>query len=147
MICGFSGMTRKRCELFRVESFDDAYDGQVRGRISAIGPKDYTRLGAAIRHVSQALREVDARTRPGVTLSEGKPGDCDGYYRGEYGIEDTRQALFETRREGIHPYCITIDAHGWEYLPHRYGAANYVVVSEVGRVPFKVSDIHRKPTA
>ena len=30
-------------------------------------------------------------------------------YRGEYGIEDTRQALFETRQLGIHPFYITID--------------------------------------
>ncbi len=40
-------------------------------------------------------------------------------YRGEYGIEDTRQALFEVRREGIHPFCITIDEDASEHLPHK----------------------------
>ncbi len=145
-IYGFSGVTRKRCELFRVKAFDEAYDEAVRARISAIRPRDYTRMGAAIRHMSRVLRDVDARTRLLITLSDGKPEDYDGYYRGEYGIEDTRQALFEARRDGVHPYCITIDEHGQEYLPHMYGAANYVVISEVGRLPLKVSDIYKRLT-
>jgi len=145
-IYGFSGTTRKRCEVYRIKPFEQAYDEDVRGRISGIRPQDYTRMGAAIRHVSKVLRDVDARTKLLVTLSDGKPEDYDGYYRGEYGIEDTRQALFEARRDGVHPYCITIDEQGQEYLPHMYGAANYVVISEVGRLPFKISDIYRNLT-
>ncbi len=145
-IYGFSGVTRKRCELFRVKAFDEPYDDRVRGRISGIRPKEYTRMGAAIRHVSRLLGEVEGRTKLLVTLSDGKPEDYDGYYRGEYGIEDTRQALFEARRDGIHPYCITIDERGQQYLPRMYGAANYVVISEVGRLPFKISDIYRRLT-
>jgi nitric oxide reductase NorD protein len=145
-IYGFSGVTRKRCELFRVKTFDEPYDERVRGRISGIRPKEYTRMGAAIRHVSRLLAEVEGRTKLLVTLSDGKPEDYDGYYRGEYGIEDTRQALFEARRDGIHPYCITIDERGQQYLPRMYGAANYVVISEVGRLPFKISDIYRRLT-
>jgi nitric oxide reductase NorD protein len=46
----------------------------------------------------------------------------------------------------MHPYCITIDEHGQEYLLHMYGAASYVVVSKVGRLPFKISDIYRRLT-
>jgi nitric oxide reductase NorD protein len=145
-IYGFSGTTRKRCEVYRVKSFDEPYDESAKGRISGIRPQDYTRMGAAIRHITRVLREVDARTKLLITLSDGKPEDYDGYYRGEYGIEDTRQALFEARRDGVHPYCITIDEQGQEYLPHMYGAANYVVISEVGRLPFKISDIYRKLT-
>ena len=33
-----------------------------------------------------------------------------------------------------------------EYLPHMYGAVNYVVIDEVTKLPLKVSDIHRKLT-
>lgn len=52
-------------------------------------------------------------------------------YRGEYGIEDTRQALIEARRDGIHSYCITINKEARDYLPHMYGAAAYTVINEV----------------
>jgi nitric oxide reductase NorD protein len=144
-IYGFSGMTRKRCEVYRVKRFDEAYSDDVRGRISGIQPKDYTRMGVTIRHLSHLLNEVEARTKLLITLSDGKPDDYDTY-RGAYGIEDTRQALIEARRDGIHSFCITIDTEAKDYLPHMYGAANYTVIDEVRKLPLKVSDIYRRLT-
>ncbi len=144
-IYGFSGMTRKRCELYRVKRFDEPYGEEVRRRISGIRPQDYTRMGVVIRHLSGLLQAVDARTRLLITLSDGKPDDLDGY-RGDYGIEDTRMALIEAKRIGIHPYCITIDTEAREYLPHMYGAVNYTVIDEVRKLPLKVSEIYRKLT-
>jgi nitric oxide reductase NorD protein len=144
-IYGFSGMTRKRCELYRIKTFDDAYDEETRARISNIQPHDYTRMGVFIRHVVRHFSEVEASTKLLVTLSDGKPDDYDTY-RGEYGVEDTRQALFEARREGIHAFCITIDEQARDYLPHMYGAANYTVIDEVGKLPLKISDIYRRIT-
>jgi nitric oxide reductase NorD protein len=146
-IYGFSGWTRKRCEAFRVKDFDQPWDEQVIGRVCGIEPKDYTRMGAPIRHLSHKLQQVEARTKLLVTLSDGKPDDYDLEYRGEYGIEDTRQALFEARRDGIHAYCITIDREGQAYLPHMYGAANYTVLDDVAKLPTKISDIYRKITS
>ncbi len=144
-IYGFSSFTRKRCELFPIKRFDERYSAEVKGRIAAVEPQDYTRMGFAIRRMDAILREVDARTRVLVTLSDGKPDDYDNY-RGEFGIEDTRRALIEARRNGIHPYCITIDEQARDYLPHLYGPAAYTVVSEVRALPFKVSDIYRRLT-
>jgi nitric oxide reductase NorD protein len=145
-IYGFSGWARKRCETYRIKDFDEPLSDAVKGRICGIRPRDYTRMGAPIRHLTDKFRDVDARVRLLVTLSDGKPDDYDPEYRGEYGIEDTRMALFEARREGVHPYCITIDTEGKDYLPHMYGAANYVVIDEVAKLPLKVSDIYRRIT-
>lgn len=144
-IYGFSGMTRKRCELFRIKHFGEPYTEEVRARIAGITPQDYTRMGVAIRHLTTQLKAVEARTKLLVTLSDGKPDDYTGY-RGEYGIEDTRQALFEARGDGIHPFCITIDEQGEAYLPHMYGAVNYVLIDDVRKLPLKVSDIYRRLT-
>ncbi|MEN8107025.1 MAG: VWA domain-containing protein [Pseudomonadota bacterium] len=144
-IYGFSGMTRKRCEVYRVKRFDEAYSDEVRGRISGIKPRDYTRMGVTIRHLSHLLNEVEARTKLLITLSDGKPDDYDAY-RGAYGIEDTRQALIEAKRDGIHSFCITIDSEAKDYLPHMYGAVNYAVIDEVRKLPLKVSDIYRRLT-
>jgi len=144
-IYGFSGMTRKRCELYRIKRFDEDYDAEIKARISGIRPKDYTRMGVTIRHLTRLLNEVEARTKLLITLSDGKPDDYDTY-RGAYGIEDTRMALIEARRSGIHPFCITIDTEARDYLPHMYGAANYAVIDEVRKLPLKVSDIYRRLT-
>ena len=144
-IYGFSGMTRNRCEIYKIKTFAEPYDREVRARISGLRPQDYTRMGVTIRHLSNLLNQVEARTRILITLSDGKPDDYDGY-RGDYGIEDTRQALLEARHAGIHPFCITIDTEAGDYLPHMYGHASYVVVDEVRKLPIKVADIYRKLT-
>ena len=145
-IYGFSGLTRKRCEVYRVKRFDEAYDDSVRERIAGIQALDYTRMGAAIRHLSGILAREPARMRLLVTLSDGKPDDFSDGYRGAYGIEDTRQALIEARRAGIHPFCITIDREASDYLPHMYGAVNYTVVADVARLPTKLAELYRRLT-
>ena len=94
----------------------------------------------------EKLKQVEARTKLLVTLSDGKPDDYDTY-RGAYGIEDTRMALIEAKRTGIHPFCITIDSEARDYLPHMYGAANYTVISDVEKLPVKISDIYKKITS
>ena len=144
-IYGFSGMTRKRCELYRIKHINESYSDEVRARIAGIEPRDYTRMGVTIRHLTQLLNDVSARTRLLITLSDGKPDDYDGY-RGEYGIEDTRQALAEAKRSGIHPFCITIDQQAREYLPHMYGAVNYTLIDDVRQLPIRVSSIYRQLT-
>ena len=88
---------------------------------------------------------VQAKTKLLITLSDGNPDDYDSYHD-EYGIEDTRMSLFESRLEGIHPFCITIDEEAQDYLPHLYGYANYIVISDIKKLPYKISDIYRKLT-
>ncbi len=145
-IYGFSGTTRKRCELFRIKTFDDAYDDEVKARISGIRPQEYTRMGFALRHMTKLLNRVEAKTRVLVTLSDGRPDDYFDVYRGEYGVEDTRMALLEASRTGVHPFCITLDRDARDYLPHMYGAARYVILDDVRQLPVKVTDIYRRIT-
>ncbi len=146
-IYGFSGTTRKRCEIYHIKHLDETYNEKVKARISGITAKDYTRMGFAIRHLTELLEQVEAKTKLLISLSDGKPEDYDGQYRGEYGIEDTRKALFETRQKGIHSYCITIDKEAGDYLPHMYGAANYLLIEDINKLPLKVADIYRKLTS
>ena len=145
-IYGFSGMARKKCELYRIKQFAEEYGPEVQARISGIRAKDYTRMGFAIRHATRLLCEVEARTRLLITLSDGQPDDYTDNYRGRYGIEDTRRALLEATRSGIRPFCITVDRDGHGYLPHLYGSAHYTVVDDVSLLPYRVADIYRRLT-
>ena len=145
-IYGFSGYTHTRCELFRVKRFDEPYAEPVHDRIAGIRPQDYTRMGVVVRHLSRQLLEVEARTRVLLVLSDGRPDDEDGY-RGDYGIEDTRQAVLEARSLGVHPFCITIDDQAQDYLPHIFGPSGYTLVDNVAKLPYRVSDIYRRITS
>ncbi len=146
-IYGFSGWTRTRCDIYRIKRFADAYDEAVRARIDGIEAKDYTRMGVAIRHLTKLLAAQPARHKLLVTLSDGRPDDFGDEYRGTYGIEDTRRALQEARRQGIRSYCVTIDRQGADYLKHMVGPAAYTVLDDAKKLPLKVADIYRKLTA
>jgi nitric oxide reductase NorD protein len=144
-IYGFSGMTRKRCELYRVKSFAEVYGDEVKRRISGIEPKDYTRMGPPIRHMGKLLSEEEAKVRLLVTLSDGKPDDYDSY-KGDYAVEDTRQSLIEAKQRGIHPFCITIDKAAHSYIAHMYGEVNYIFLSDVRDLPYRLAEIYRRLT-
>ncbi|MXY14843.1 MAG: VWA domain-containing protein, partial [Proteobacteria bacterium] len=142
-IYGFSGFTHERCELYRIKEFEEPYSDLVKARISGIQAQGYTRMGAAVRHLTSLLHQVEARTKLLIALSDGRPDDQDGY-RGPYGIEDTRRALIEAKYLGVHPFCITIDEEAMDYLQHMYGPASFTVVDDVDKLPYRVSDIYRR---
>lgn len=144
-IYGFSGQTRKRCELYRIKGFDEPYGDRIKRRIAGIRAREYTRMGPPIRRLTEMLGEIDARSKLLLTLSDGKPDDYDAY-NGEYGIEDTRQALLEAKKQGIHPFCITIDKAEHSYLSHMYGHASYVFIDDLAKLPLKIPEIYRKLT-
>ncbi len=145
-IYGFSGMRRTRSEVFRVKEMDEPYTETVQGRIAALSPKEYTRMGPPIRHFSKMLATVEARVRLLIILTDGKPEDYDDY-KGEYAIEDTRHALVETKNSGIHPFCITLDTKAPEYISHLFGAANYLVIDDVKKLPRRLPDMYRLLTS
>jgi len=145
-IYGFSGMRRRRSELFLIKGFDDLYSDHIKGKIAAISPQDYTRMGPPIRHLTQILSETDARVRLLITLSDGKPEDYDDY-KGEYAIEDTRHALIEAKALGIHPFCITIDKQAHDYIAHMYGEVNYIFLNDVKQLPARMPVIYRGLTS
>ncbi len=144
-IYGFSGRGNKQCHSFHIKDFNEKYNTDVHARIEGIQSQDYTRLGAAIRHLGTRLSQIDASTKLLITLSDGKPDDVDGY-QGRYGIEDTRMAVIEMRHLGIHPYCITIDSNAREYIPHMFGENGFTIINQVEQLPVKIAHIYRKLT-
>jgi nitric oxide reductase NorD protein len=124
---GFSSLKRKEVRFHALKEFGEAYGDAARGRIAAIRPGYYTRMGAALRHASQLLARQGAGRRLLLLLTDGKPNDLD-HYEGRYGLEDTRMALIEARKLGLHPFCVTIDERASDYLPHLFGPGGYVVI-------------------
>ncbi|MBF0625793.1 MAG: VWA domain-containing protein, partial [Magnetococcales bacterium] len=122
---GFSSRRRHHVRYHLLKPFDQPWDDRARGRIGAIKPGFYTRLGAAIRHSADLLAAQPARRRLLLLLTDGKPNDVD-HYQGRYGIEDTRMAVREVQRRGIHPFCVTIDDQAGRYGSHLFGSQGYV---------------------
>ena len=143
---GFSSRKRDPVRVHTLKTFEERYGGKVRGRIAAIKPGYYTRMGAAIRHASAMLAAQPAGRRLLLLLTDGKPNDLDKY-EGRYGIEDTRQAVLEARRLGLQPFCVTIDAKGNDYLPHLFGNGGYVVIRQPSELPKRLPLLYAQLTA
>ena len=144
-LCGFSSLKRSQVRFSRLKDFGQKFDAAARGRILALKPGYYTRLGAAIRHASSQLARQPASRRVLLILSDGKPNDLD-IYDGRYGIEDTRMAIIEARKLGLQPFCVTIDREGASYLPHLFGPAGYAVIRKPEELPRRLPLLYAQLT-
>ncbi len=142
---GFSSLKRSFVRFHEIKAFDRPLDAVARGRIAALKPGYYTRIGAAVRRATQLLEKVPANRRLLLILSDGKPHDID-LYEGRYGIEDTRMALIEAREKGIKPFCVTIDREGASYLPHLFGPAGYTIVRKPEDLPDRLPLLYAQLT-
>jgi nitric oxide reductase NorD protein len=142
---GFSSRYRTHIRFHTLKTFEEQYDATVRGRIQAIKPGYYTRMGAAIRYASQLLNEQEVSQPLLLLLTDGKPNDLD-QYEGRYGVEDTRMALHEARKMGIQAFCVTIDEKGKDYLPYLFGSQNYVVIHNPSQLPKELPLLYARLT-
>ncbi len=138
---GFSSVRNKMIRYHILKNFNEYHDDRIRGRIQAIKPGFYTRLGAAIRQSVRILSRQSTERKLLLIISDGKPNDLDRY-EGRYGVEDTRKAVQEAKREGITPFCITVDAEANSYLPYLFGSRGYSVIHDTLKLPRVVPEIY-----
>jgi nitric oxide reductase NorD protein len=143
---GFSSRRRSHVRFQTLKDFDEPYADRVRGRIQAIRPGYYTRMGAALRHATALLAREPASQRLLLILTDGKPNDLDRY-EGRYGIEDTRMAVREAIRSGVRPFCVTIDAKARDYLPYLFGADAWMLVRHADELPARLPLLYARLTA
>ena len=100
-------------------------------------------MGAAIRHTTAALARESAARRLLLILSDGKPNDVD-VYEGSYGVEDTRQAVAEARRQGIAVFCLTVDREAPRYAARVFGRSGFAILRHADALPRVVVDVVRQ---
>jgi nitric oxide reductase NorD protein len=127
-----------------VKGFDESNGESICRRIAGIEAGGKTRLGAAIRHATAILAAQPAAHRLLLILSDGKPNDVDRYFT-TYAVEDSRQAIFEARAEGMYPFCLTIDAEDRDsYLERVFGTSGYTILRRPEQLPAALLDLVRQ---
>lgn len=142
-IVAFSGEGPECVSATQVKAFGERSASVVRRRIAALEPDRYTRTGAAIRHATASLMREAAQHRLLLILSDGKPNDVD-LYEGRYGVEDTRQAVAEARRQGVHPFCLTVDREAPAYISRIFGPGAYAVLRHARTLPSVLIEVVRR---
>ncbi|MEG1627508.1 nitric oxide reductase activation protein NorD [Pseudomonas sp.] len=142
---GFSSLRRQQVRLQALKTFEQRYDDSTRGKIQGLTPGYYTRMGAAIRQATRLLGASKRRRKLLLLVTDGKPNDLD-LYEGRYGVEDTREAVREARRQGLIPFCITIDRKAGEYLPYMFGSNGYSLIRQPEQLPLRLPQLYRQLT-
>ena len=141
-IYAFSSVRRDKVFMNALKRFDERHGPKVRRRIAALKPGFYTRMGAAIRHLSKLLNERPNGRRLLLVITDGKPNDLD-HYEGRYGVEDTRRAVIEARRAGLSVFGVTIDDKARDYFPRIFGRNAYAIISHPARLTRALPKLYR----
>lgn len=144
-IWGFSSLKRDRVFVTRCKRFDQQMSAAITDNICALKPGHYTRLGAAIRHVSAQLAEETAARKLLIVLTDGKPNDLD-HYEGQHGIEDSHMAVAESRRIGQIVHGIIIDEDGQDWFARIFGRGGFHLVPRPDRLSRVLPEIYRTLT-
>ncbi|MGM0981968.1 MAG: nitric oxide reductase activation protein NorD [Pseudomonadota bacterium] len=142
-IHSFTSQRRHKVWVNTLKDFDEPMGDRVSRRIAALKPGSYTRMGPAIRHLTGQLAERPNRHRLLLILTDGKPNDND-YYEGRYGIEDTRKAVLEARRQEVRVFGVTIDREAGRYIPHLFGRGGYAIVQRPEHLSQALPGIYRQ---
>lgn len=141
----FTSRQRHFVQITTVKDFNEPFSSRTLRCIAALRPGYYTRMGTALRHVSQLLAQRPERHRLILLLTDGKPNDLD-HYEGRYGVEDTRQAVIEARRQGLQLFGITIDHEAQAYFPYLFGRGGYAIINRPERLIKIIPALYRQLT-
>ncbi|MEM0950105.1 MAG: VWA domain-containing protein [Pseudomonadota bacterium] len=143
--CGIWGFSSLRCDrvfLTRCKGFNDKMSPAITANIGALKPGHYTRLGAAIRHVSAQLAEEPSARKLLIVLTDGKPNDLD-HYEGQHGIEDSHMAVREARAAGQSLHGVVIDEDGQDWFARIFGRGGFALLPNPERLLRALPDIYR----
>jgi uncharacterized protein YegL len=126
-IVAFASHTRRDCRLTTIKDFAAPW-ATSHGRLAALTPHGYTRIGPALRHTTALLERTPARRKLLVLLSDGKPTDYDRY-EGRYGVADVRRAVDEAALVGVSVFAVALDHRARHHLPQMFGPGGFAVVT------------------
>ncbi len=144
-IWGFSSLKRDRVFVTRCKRFDQPMSAEITANICSLKSGHYTRLGAAIRHVSAQLAVETAARKLLIVLTDGKPNDLD-HYEGQHGIEDSHMAVSEARRLGQTVHGIIIDEDGQDWFTRIFGRGGFHLLPRPDRLTRVLPNIYRTLT-
>ena len=148
-VYGFSGHGRDNVEFYVIKDIEEDFSLDIAKRLGRVGPLHATRMGPAIRHATAKLAQAAARSRFLFLISDGRPQDRGYSQEGSekaYALQDTRMALIEARREGIQPFCLTVDKEGNDYLRTMMDDFSYEVLADVRLLPQRLPQLYRRLT-
>lgn len=142
---GFCSDGRANVFYTRLKDFAEPWGALPQARIMGAEGRLSTRMGAAIRHASAHLGRIRAARKLLLVLTDGAPADIDVrdplYLRA-----DARHAVEAARRQGVVPFCLTLDPSADAYAQRVFGPRNVQVLDRVERLPERLPQLYASLT-
>jgi hypothetical protein len=136
-IHGFCSDGRHDVNYWRFKDFDQPYDDLAKARLAGMQGQLSTRMGAAIRHATAALKSQRSSKKLLLVITDGEPADVD-VRDPQYLRHDTKKAVEAAARNGVITYCMSLDPRADQYVSRIFGERHYLVVDKVERLPEKL---------
>lgn len=136
-IHGFCSDGRHDVNYWRFKNFDQPYDELAKARLAGMQGQLSTRMGAAIRHATAALKAQRSSKKLLLVITDGEPADVD-VRDPQYLRHDTKKAVEAAARNGVTTYCMSLDPRADQYVSRIFGERHYLVVDKVERLPEKL---------
>jgi len=137
-IAGFNSNTRKQVMYYHIKAYNESFE-DAKSRLSNIKAEYSTRMGGAIRHGAHYLKKQQSDKKLMLILTDGEPADID--VSDDNALkQDTYQALQEIKKDGIYPYCISLDNKADSYIKEIFGN-HYTIINDIASLPKKLPNV------
>jgi nitric oxide reductase NorD protein len=136
-IHGFCSDGRHDVQYRRFKDFGQPYNAAAKARLAGMQGQLSTRMGAAIRHATAALRAQRSAKKLLLVITDGEPADVD-VRDPQYLRHDTRKAVEQAARSGVTTFCMSLDPRADAYVRRIFGERRFMVLDQVGRLPEKL---------
>lgn len=138
---GFQSDGRHQVFYSRFKDFFAPWDAMAKARLMGAEGRLSTRMGTAIRHATHHLGQVEASRKLMIVLTDGAPADIDVgdplYLRA-----DARRAVEEAARQGVTPFCLSLDPGADAYVSRIFGPRNALVLDRLDRLPERLPQLY-----
>jgi hypothetical protein len=140
-IHGFCSDGRKNVFYNRFKDFEQPWADRAMARLMGAEGILSTRMGAAIRHATTHLGRVKASRKLLLVLTDGEPADID--IRDPFYLRhDARHAVDAAKRQGVVPFCLTLDPRADVYAQRIFGGRNVQILDRVERLPERLTQLY-----
>jgi hypothetical protein len=139
----FSGNTRHRVDVACLKDFKDrqfVFPGEL-----GLATGGYTRLGAALRHLTSRLLQQPSERRLLIVIGDGLLSD-EGY-EGRYAWADAAHAVEEADAAGVSAHYIGVGQVRVDPLPDVFGPRRSTRIRRVEELPRVLARVHRELVA
>jgi len=146
-IFGFSSLGRDKCFYYVFKDFNEEWNEEQKQKLAGFYPTGTTRIGTAIRHTTEKLKQIDSQKKLMIIITDGKPQDNDGYTtEGFYAQYDVRMACIEAKRSGVVIFCISTEKNSIDELELMFPIQRYVVMRSITELPHLLARSYVKLT-